>query len=375
MQRIKSNYKIQKGLIKFADGNTINIEDISLNFIDSTIKYVHKVNSDSIDFNFFDKKHIEKIQLNIKNLNIELRNCEVVGIADEDVNITQIITLEFEELKIKKAYTSAQRKHRIKACISNVLFENVYLRMSLNKKEEFKINNIKIKYIPSRKDKAYLVFDNYNTQASENEILSIIENINDLFLLYFGRYFKIEYISIKSKNYKEYLRHTSLHPLCINPVHKCEFIDYRRIHFKEFLLIVYDKYALNKNIWNMDLLISYFILVYHTGFKDLKFLYLSIFFEKLKSSYARNIKLYKKIGKNFFNGTKKLSFKNILIDFSIYSSINLDTSFIKYRNDVIHDSDYRIPMEICFKLENQTKKVLAYLIGLDDEYILYRKNI
>ena len=67
--------------------------------------------------------------------------------------------------------------------------------------------------------------------------------------------------------------------------------------------------------------------------------------------------------------------KKILKDFSKYSSINLDTSFIDYRNLVIHDSDYKIPMGIYFKLENQTKKVLAYLIGLNDKYILYRKNI
>ena len=320
MQRIKSNYQIQKGLIKFADGNIINIENISLNFIDSTIKYVSNDTSNSVDLDFFDKKHIDKIQLNIKNLNIELRNCAATNVSTNiDVNITQTITLQFEELNIKKR-CSPRKNRGLEVCISNISFKKYYLIKNLDKKEKFKNNNIKIKYVPSGKDKAYLIFDNYN-ETDKSKIFSMINNINNLFLLYFGRYFKIEYISIKFKNYTEYLRHTSLHPFCINSIHTYDFIYNQIISFKDFLSIVCNKYISNKTKWNMGLLISYFILIYHTEFKDLKFLYLSIFFEKLKSSYAKNIKKYKKKGNYFYNGTKILNFKEILKDFSKYSSI------------------------------------------------------
>jgi hypothetical protein len=118
------------------------------------------------------------------------------------------------------------------------------------------------------------------------------------------------------------------------------YLDYPG-ELKKIVDSTYGNLVALRHVLDLDKLILYYIMMKNTIFVDNKYLLGCVFMEGLKYSFANNVKHYTPYKNGFINPAKskneKFTFEELITEiYQTYKITKDDKSFIKYRNEVIH---------------------------------------
>ncbi|VVB69060.1 Uncharacterised protein [uncultured archaeon] len=141
----------------------------------------------------------------------------------------------------------------------------------------------------------------------------------------------------------------------------------------DFVNSTFDQFILMREKLDLDKLIMYYIMMRNTGFVDNSYLLGCIFIEGLKYSFAKNIKNYgyDNTKHKFIRSTGvSYNFRELLQElYDEYHIRHGSTSFIRYRNEVVHegkissisfDDILREKMELQITIDHLLLKILKY---------------
>lgn len=377
------NFTGTKGIMNIED-KIVNISSINV-FLKSSESYIQFIDDSNPYTSQFDS-YIGNISIDFETdeFNVHLDNVVISGINSGTIEAgkplpKQTIRAIFIKFVIKKGISDIDKNYTKTFYISNVSFKDSFLLSKFKRTFDISVNDEQIRYRYIKNDEASFEFlTPSKIQDTKNKY--IVDILNNLFLIYCGKKFKLDYILIEDENYKEiYGNINENYPFLKEGIFHYEFINiFETRCFKDFVESTFNTYDSKQKHWGLNLLIDYFISYYHTSFTEIGFLYLSIFFESLKNSYAKNIQKYTQNKNNFFinpNTKKTFSFKDLVKEIGLNLNIqSIDTSFIKIRNELIH-TGYIQKINICDvqRLENQVKEVILSLIGFTGK--AYFRNI
>ncbi|MDR3049766.1 MAG: hypothetical protein LBV16_08045 [Elusimicrobiota bacterium] len=361
----------------WVDGDETRIFDISL-ILETEKSYIEFTNGNTIfeerNFNNYDnKKILIQFQSNsyiicLEKVCITTINCGI----ESGIHPTKIkMVATFVNFTIKKGNIDDIAKYRARFYISKIDFKRGWLNSVLKRTFSLNIENKQIGYIFDNKtNNGYFEFPN---SMSKNECKDIFAILQELFAVYSGKKFKLDYVLIKDETHEEFFGNINEGYIFYNEGYvQYDFIDTRRTSYKEFIESVFDNYKRKNKNWRLNLLIDYFLQYYHSQFVEIQFLCFSIFFEALKYSYAENIRHFKRDKNQFFlkpNTKERYSFKEILN--LIYGELNIHngtTSFISKRDCLIHTGEIaNVNIKEIFELKNQIKEIIVSLLNFQGE--------
>ena len=263
--------------------------------------------------------------------------------------------------KIRKVYD------RCEFCIQNIKFT---LRKTREGRALFSATNIR----PTMYCTSILT-----AKVEENDkgkVREIIHNLAQLLTLISGQQVGYSYIIRMNKTVISENKSSQIEPFCSR--YPIVPIQTKRYALKSFIESSYDGYIANKKPYNLDRLIHLHLLSCIARIKEIRFLTSCILIESLKYHFAKYVRKFKQNKRGYFvdSDCNELTFASLLRLLGKQFGMNIDTSFIKIRNEIIHQGIVENPSidlsDAWAKLMNHINRLLLKIIGYKGIY--YKLN-